>query len=657
MQRTKTLSFKLVVLLLITCLVMPLLQNIAVQAVDFEDRFYGFEDGTHTGWYSPWSGQLSVTNEQAYTGNKSLKISGRTHSWDSPAINIYNIIKQGGPGVYMVNMAVLVDKLVDGGEYGHLLIRGNQPNTFILPRSNGNYYCKLTSTVKFVENQWHYFTGSFVVDSVDISDESDLFNLCFDFITPTANQNIYIDNVRIEKVDPLTVIPTEATLFVGDRLILDLNRYNNLVFESSRPNVATVDGNGIVRAISPGKTTITIIYNNTEVEFCDIDVKSIEDGQYFIKNVRLDNYTQLDNDGGVIVEAWEFDGAVDQRWDITYVGEGYYKITCVSGGKAITVVDTEHANVALEVSEYIGTNTQKWRIEQLDNGNFKIMPKVAIDTNNDWGMAVGEGIGADGRNIEYRNYSNLNNQEKGQWVLRRIKNFYVDNYYDNGFLQRQNNSLSLIQECQNTVNNKFMELFTLNITAEYIGYTSKADDCKTEIYNEVSSATVNYNCTHSTNCMQTYKLRYELISDVGTGNISKSKVLWTGHNMMDYENDRSNSVYDNHTVILTPWLTTEYNAVSNTYEEKGYDIKLNEYTFDLMHELSHQLSLPDHYCYGRPNANEACRNLHCDKCYKGLDGNRECMMNFRYYIDKRNVEDLYCDDCINMMHEYLNEYF
>ncbi len=417
MQRTKTLSFKIVVLLLIACLVMPLLQNIAVQAVDFENRFYGFEDGTRTGWYSPWSGQLSVTNEQAYTGNKSLKISGRTHSWDSPAINIYNIIKQGGPGVYMVNMAVLVDKLVDGGEYGHLLIRGNQPNTFILPRSNGNYYCKLTSTVKFVENQWHYFTGSFVVDSVDISDESDLFNLCFDFITPTANQNIYIDNVRIEKVDPLTVIPTEATLFVGDRLILDLNRYNNLVFESSRPNVATVDGNGIVRAISPGKTTITIIYNNTEVEFCDIDVKSIEDGQYFIKNVRLDNYTQLDDDGGVIVEAWGFDGNDEQRWDITYVGEGYYKITCVSGGKAITVVDTEHANVALEVSEYIGTNTQKWRIEQLDNGNFKIMPKVAIDANIDWSMAVGEGIGADGRNIEYRNYSNLNNQEKGQWEL------------------------------------------------------------------------------------------------------------------------------------------------------------------------------------------------------------------------------------------------
>lgn len=86
MQRTKTLSFKLVVLLLIACLVVPLLQNIAVQAVDFEDRFYGFEDGTHTGWYSPWSGQLSVTSEQAYAGSKSLKISGRQNSWDSPAL-------------------------------------------------------------------------------------------------------------------------------------------------------------------------------------------------------------------------------------------------------------------------------------------------------------------------------------------------------------------------------------------------------------------------------------------------------------------------------------------------------------------------------------------------------------------------------------------
>ena len=301
MQRTKTLSFKIVVLLLIACLVMALLPTAVVLADNEQIYFAGFEDGITTGWYRPWNGTFSVSSEKSYWGDKSLKFTGRQNSWDSPAINLYNMIKQNGAGTYVVQMSVIVDELVAGGEYGHLLIRGNQENSFITLRSNGNYYYKLTSTVKFVENEWYHFTGSFVVTNSDISATSGLFNLCLDFITPTANQKVYIDNVRVVKMDPLQVIPTAETLYVGDRLVLDVNRYNYTTYTSSNPSVATVDSTGIVLAIASGRTTITVNYNNIETAECVIDVKSIEDGEYFIKNVRLDNYTQLDDDGGVIV--------------------------------------------------------------------------------------------------------------------------------------------------------------------------------------------------------------------------------------------------------------------------------------------------------------------------------------------------------------------
>ncbi len=420
MQKTKTLSFKLVVLLLVACLIIPLLPEVTVKADNEEIYFAGFEDDVTTGWYKPWNGDFSITNEKSYWGDKSLKFTGRQNSWDSPAINLYNMIKQNGAGTYMVQMSVLVDDLADGGEYGHLLIRGNQENSFITLRSNGNYYYKLTSTVKFVENEWYHFTGSFVVKNSDISATSGLFNLCFDFITPTANQNIYIDNVRVVKMDPLQVIPTAETLYVGDSLILDVNRYNYTTYTSSDSSVATVDSNGVVLAIASGRTTITVNYNNIETAECVVVVKSVEDGQYFIKNVSADNYAQLDNNGDVIVEAWEFDGAQDQRWNITHVGAGYYKITCASGGNALTVADTENANKALEVANYTGASTQKWRVDELDNGVYKITPKVAIDSRIDWCMAVGdsvtEGI-TNGRNVEYRNYNNLNKQTKGQWEI------------------------------------------------------------------------------------------------------------------------------------------------------------------------------------------------------------------------------------------------
>ena len=77
--------------------------------------------------------------------------------------------------------------------------------------------------------------------------------------------------------------------------------------------------------------------------------------------------------------------------------------------------------------------------------------------------------------------------------------------------------------------------------------------------------------------------------------------------------------------------------------------KLDEYTYDLMHELSHQLTIPDHYCYD-PYTESPCSNLDCDRCYKNLSAIRECIMGYRY-------DDVCCNDCINTINNYLDTYF
>ncbi len=416
MQRTKTLSFKLVVLLLITCLIIPLLPDVTARATDFEERFYDFEDGTSTGWYRPWNGELSVSSEKAYAGSKSLKITGRQNSWDSPALNMYNIIKQGGAGVYTIHMAVLVDNLVDGGEYGHLLIRGNQENSFITLRSNGNYYYKLTSTVKLVENEWYYFTGSFIVANSDISATSGLFNLCFDFITPTENQNIYIDNVRIiqsaSHTEALTVTPSQTTLYVGNRLVLDLNRYNNLTFTSSNPSVATVDGNGVVFAVATGRTTITVNYNNTETAECVVDVKSVEDGVYFVKNIETKEYMQVqDSRENSNVEIGAYIGDYTQQWYFEYVTAGYYKIISEESGLALTVNNDSVENEALIQKQYVeGNNKQQWYVDRETDGSCKIWPRSSASTDKDLCLAAGT------LNTEQKVFTNdTNNNDK--WKL------------------------------------------------------------------------------------------------------------------------------------------------------------------------------------------------------------------------------------------------
>lgn len=58
MQRTKTLSFKLIVLLLIVCLIFSLIKDITIKAADSSIYFNDFEDGRTTGWNAPWKGEL-----------------------------------------------------------------------------------------------------------------------------------------------------------------------------------------------------------------------------------------------------------------------------------------------------------------------------------------------------------------------------------------------------------------------------------------------------------------------------------------------------------------------------------------------------------------------------------------------------------------------
>lgn len=65
-----------------------------------------------------------------------------------------------------------------------------------------------------------------------------------------------------------------------------------------------------------------------------------------------------------------------------------------------------------------------------------------------------------------------------------------------------------------------------------------------------------------------------------------------------------------------------------------------------MHELSHQLGAPDHYCYGIEPGETSCINDHCDICVNGETRERSCMMTYRYDIEDTKESTLYCSSCL-----------
>lgn len=85
---------------------------------------------------------------------------------------------------------------------------------------------------------------------------------------------------------------------------------------------------------------------------------------------------------------------------------------------------------------------------------------------------------------------------------------------------------------------------------------------------------------------------------MGSGTSTTSYVLWTGHIL---PGNPPSSSYSDFSVIITPNQTTNSNYVNKSDAE----VRM-ESLYTLMHELSHQLGAPDHYCYGVSEGDSVC---------------------------------------------------
>ena len=104
----------------------------------------------------------------------------------------------------------------------------------------------------------------------------------------------------------------------------------------------------------------------------------VDNGVHFFQNKQVNGYVQIDdnaatNAAGAALELQKFDGASDQKWRLTYLRNGYYKITSAESYKAITAPSV--ANNALTQETYQAKDTQMWKIVSLENGVYYIKSK------------------------------------------------------------------------------------------------------------------------------------------------------------------------------------------------------------------------------------------------------------------------------------------
>ena len=171
----------------------------------------------------------------------------------------------------------------------------------------------------------------------------------------------------------------------SQKWIIELNGdgYYNII---SKCNSMYLNVDGIIKN---GTNINTKYYNksdNQEFEFIrekDNIIKgnkTIDDGKYEIQSNINNNYvldiTSTSLLEGANVELYYKNDKNNQKFQVEYIGEGYYKIETLHSNKALTVtrsITQEGANV--EQRDYVGSDSQKWVIQEADNNYFFIISK------------------------------------------------------------------------------------------------------------------------------------------------------------------------------------------------------------------------------------------------------------------------------------------
>lgn len=409
--------------------------------------------------------------------------------------------------------------------------------------------------------------------------------------------------------------------------------------------IATINpSTGVCIAHSTGYFRVNISYPSGSVWHQAITIQDSFEGSHFIQNRQRGKYIQVDdndapgyNNNGGIMEIWTLDGEDFQRWQFTYLGEGFYKISSAISGLVITVPigEEENDNVDLILTTYVGTDNQKWSIAPTTGSGVKIKAKSSFQcTDKDLVMDLETKSffqSVNGLNVRQRKFV-LNNSYNDEWIL--TASVMITNYYDSTF-SGNNTLISNIYEANSFANTVFSELCGIKLLMQG-GATqllsASADQCNHGPNEPCSTADCGSNCSnHHKNC---YKISTQLYDP---SLINTIRIMWSNRDYGTYCDTENGS---HHTVS---WIGVVYNdrpvvqfltLSGSTDEERAACMFLV-----LVHEISHTFGMPDVY----------------DEPDHGVSGDFVCVMErfkpnyaWDYYqniLDSNSGASAFCESC------------
>ncbi len=113
-----------------------------------------------------------------------------------------------------------------------------------------------------------------------------------------------------------------------------------------------------------------------------------------VKNGMVMDVSGAGSANGTNIHLWENCNGGNQKFTVTSLGSGWYKITCVANGKAIDVAGGSSASgTNVQLYEDNGTYAQQWKFYSAGNGYYYIMNRLGCQLDvNGAGSANGTNI-------------------------------------------------------------------------------------------------------------------------------------------------------------------------------------------------------------------------------------------------------------------------
>ena len=175
---------------------------------------YDFDSGSG-GWYVFKSTQaLERTPRSEDSSNFCITACNEGKSYVSPALNIYDDLKSGGAGTYVINMEAMYSFYGVPLIEARMVLRSEDSHSMLTSiDSEGNYYKAIGIRTDIPDSNWTNLSGSFKITEADLAEDTGEIILCLDYLFENFPEGeISIDNVTICKLDEYNITNGDFSL-------------------------------------------------------------------------------------------------------------------------------------------------------------------------------------------------------------------------------------------------------------------------------------------------------------------------------------------------------------------------------------------------------------------------------------------------------------